>query len=36
MPTEELSIEERLKEITLKQLEKSGDPIMLETSFVND
>ena len=31
-----MSIEERLKEMTIKQLSKDGKPVTLETSFVND
>ncbi len=36
MSTEEPSIEERLKEILVKQFEESEKPVTLETSFVND
>ncbi len=36
MSTEEPSIEERLKEIIIKQLGGSEKPVTLETSFVND
>ncbi len=36
MSTEELSIEERLKEIITKQFGESEKTVTLETSFVND
>ena len=36
MPTEEPSIEERLKEMIIKQLGDGKKPVVLETSFVND
>ncbi len=36
MSTEEPSVEERLKDIIIKQLGGSEKPITLETSFVND
>jgi acyl carrier protein len=36
MPVKEPSIEERLKEMIIKQLSKDGKPVTLETSFVND
>ena len=36
MPAEEPSIEERLKEMIIKQLSKDGKPVTLETSYVND
>ena len=32
----DMSIEERLKEMIIKQLSKDGKPVTLETSFVND
>ncbi len=36
MSTEEPSIEERLKEIMIKQFGEGEKPVTLETSFVND
>ncbi len=36
MSTEELGIEERVKEIITKQMGANKDQIALETSFVND
>ena len=36
MSTEEPSIEERLKEIILKQFGEGEKPVTLESSFVND
>jgi acyl carrier protein len=36
MSTEEPSIEERLKEIIIKQFGEGEKPVTLETSFVND
>jgi len=36
MPTEEPSIEERLKEMIIKQFEEGEKLVTLETSFVND
>ncbi len=36
MSTEELSIEERLKEIVIKQFGEGEKPVTLESSFVND
>ncbi len=36
MSTKEPQIEERLKEMIIKQLSKDGKPVTLETSFVND
>ena len=36
MPTEEPSIEERLKEMIIKQFEEGKKLVTLETSFVND
>ena len=36
MSTEELGIEERVKEIIIKQMGANKDQIALETSFVND
>ncbi len=36
MATEESSVEDRLKEIIIKQFGKGEKPVMLETSFVND
>ena len=36
MSTEEPSIEERLKEIIIKQFGESEKPVTLETSYVND
>jgi acyl carrier protein len=36
MSTEKPSIEERLKEIVIKQFGESEKPVTLETSFVND
>ncbi len=36
MSTEEPSIEERLKEILVKQFGEGEKPVTLETSFVND
>ncbi len=36
MSTEKPSIEERLKEIILKQFGEGEKPVTLETSFVND
>jgi len=36
MSTEELSIEERLKDIIIKQLSVEKKPVTLESSFVND
>ncbi len=36
MSTEEPSIEERLKEIIIKQFGEGKKPVTLETSFVND
>ena len=32
----DMSTEERLKEMIIKQLSKDGKPVTLETSFVND
>ncbi len=36
MSTEELSIEERLKEIIIKQFGEGENTVTLESSFVND
>jgi acyl carrier protein len=36
MSTEEPSIEERLKEIIIKQFGENEKPVTLETSYVND
>ena len=36
MSTEELGIEERVKEIIIKQMGANKDQIAFETSFVND
>jgi acyl carrier protein len=36
MSTEEPSIEERLKEIIIKQFGEGEKPVTLETSYVND
>ncbi len=36
MSTEELGIEERVKEIIIKQMGADKDKIAMETSFVND
>ncbi len=36
MSTEELGIEEKVKEIIIKQMGANKDQIALETSFVND
>ncbi|KKM82554.1 hypothetical protein LCGC14_1318440 [marine sediment metagenome] len=36
MPTEKQSIEERLKEIIIKQLGVDNKPVTLESSFIND
>ena len=36
MPTEKQSIEERLKEIIIKQLDVDKKPVTLESSFIND
>ncbi len=36
MSTEDRSIEERLKEIMIKQFGEGEKPVTLETSFVND
>ncbi len=36
MPTEKYSIEERLKEIIIKQLDADNKPVTLESSFIND
>ncbi len=36
MSTEEPSVEERLKEIIIKQFGEVEKPVTLETSFVND
>ena len=36
MPTEKQSIEERLKEIIIKQLDADNKPVTLQSSFIND
>ncbi len=36
MSTEKQSIEERLKEIIIKQLDANKKPVTLESSFIND
>ena len=36
MSTEKQSIEERLKEIIIKQLDVDKKPVTLESSFIND
>ena len=36
MSTEKQSIEERLKEIIIKQLDTNKKPVTLESSFIND
>jgi acyl carrier protein len=36
MSTEKQSIEERLKEIIIKQLDANNKPVTLESSFIND
>ncbi len=36
MSTEKQSIEERLKEIIIKQLDADNKPVTLESSFIND
>jgi acyl carrier protein len=36
MSTEKQSIEERLKEIIIKQLDVNNKPVTLESSFIND
>ncbi len=36
MSTDEQSIEERLKEIIIKQLDANKKPVTLESSFIND
>ncbi len=36
MSTEKQSIEERLKEIIIKQLDADKKPVTLESSFIND